>query len=145
MALIEWHDSFSIGIPPIDSHHRHLVELLNCSYDCVICGAPLESASAVLAKLVDYASYHFVTEEFWMSQNGYPQLAEHAAEHDLFTSRLREIREGFAAGKNSLTLDVLVFLRDWLADHILTSDADFGRYTADHPLADTVFDMEQHQ
>ena len=145
MALIEWHDSFSIGIANIDDHHRRLVELLNSSYDRVVCGAPPASISAVLTELVDYASYHFVTEEFWMSRNSYPQLAEHTAEHDRFTSRLQEIRADFTQGKHALSLDVLVFLRDWLADHILTSDADFGRYTADHPLDPAVFDMEPHQ
>lgn len=145
MALIEWQDSFNTGIPPIDGHHRHLVKLLNNSYDSVICGAPQESIRATLTELTDYALYHFVTEEFWMSQNSYPGLAAHILEHDLFTSRLREIGEDFAAGKNSLTLEVLLFLRDWLSDHILASDADFGRYSAEHPLAEAVFETEPHR
>lgn len=145
MALIEWHDSFNTGIAPVDAHHRHLVELLNCSYDKFVCGAPHDSASVILTELADYVGYHFVTEEFWMSRNGYPLLAAHILEHELFTRRLREMHADFVAGKYSLSLDLLVFLRDWLADHILTSDADYGRYTAEPPLDMAALETDQHQ
>ena len=134
MSLIEWDKKFELGIQQIDEHHKHLVSLLNKTYEFVTCDAGNHTLEAVLVELIDYASYHFAAEERWMKAHDYPKLPQHEAEHERFTKRVEQIQKDFFSGKTELTLDVLVFLKNWLSFHILSTDAEYGRFAAGHPL-----------
>jgi len=128
MPIVEWDARLEIGIEPFDEHHKHLVAMLNKAYDALVCEAPAENVGDILAELFDYASYHFVAEEFWMTEHRYPRLQEHVEEHTRFTQRLVELCQEYRQKETSLSLEVLTFLREWLTHHILGSDADYGRY-----------------
>jgi len=128
MPLIEWNDSFALGVQQFDEHHQHLIGLLNRTYDDFTACTPSDSLGDVLDELIEYAIYHFAAEEYWMNENSYPKLAEHRAEHDRFSSRVVEMQKDFHAGRTALTLEVLSFLKNWLTNHILQSDADYGRF-----------------
>lgn len=128
MPFVEWNDSFSLGVPQFDEHHQHLVGLINRLYDDFITGSPAESLGIILDELIDYATYHFAAEEYWMKENSYPKLAEHGAEHDRFSARVTEMQKDYHAGKVNLSIEVLTFLKNWLKKHILQSDADYGHF-----------------
>jgi hemerythrin len=128
MPLIDWDDKFLLGIPQLDEHHRQLVKLLNQAFDGFTAKAPAEEVSTLLEALADYATYHFAAEENWMKANGYPWLREHAAEHDKFSARVTEMLHDVSADKPALPLELLTFLKNWLVEHILTTDADYGRF-----------------
>jgi hemerythrin len=130
MPIIEWNDSLMLGIQPFDEHHQHLVGLINKVYDDFTTGAPAESIGIVLDELVDYAKYHFAAEECWMKVQLYPKLVEHCDEHDRFSSRVVEMLEDYHDGKLHLSIEVLTFLKNWLKNHILQTDAEYGRYIA---------------
>lgn len=135
MAYFEWDKAFELGVEQFDEHHRHLIALLNETYDNFTCGTDQASLGAVLDKLIDYATYHFAAEEEWMSAHGYNGLAHHHKEHHKFTRRVVEIQNDFHNGKAHLSLEVLVFLKNWLSDHILKTDADYGRFAAEQTHA----------
>lgn len=135
MSFLEWDKNFELGIEQFDGHHKHLVALLNETYDIFTCGGKREALGAVLDKLIDYATYHFAAEEQWMGLQGYDGLTHHREEHTRFSHRVVEIQCDFQKGKTHLSLEVLTFLKNWLSDHILKSDADFGRYAANMPHA----------
>ena len=88
MPLIEWDERFSVKHEMIDSHHQHLVDLLNRTYDDFTSGAPAESLGNVIHDLLNYATYHFITEERSMAENGFPDLAEHREEHSRFVLKI---------------------------------------------------------
>jgi hemerythrin len=128
MPVMLWESTFEFGIKEFDDHHKHLVNLLNMTYDCFTSGARHEEVEVVLDELSDYATYHFAAEEYWMEMNEYPSLPQHSKEHESFCNRLTEIQKGFHNAKNSLSIEVFTFLMQWLADHILVSDADYGDF-----------------
>jgi hemerythrin len=128
MPLLEWDKGFELGIEQFDEHHKHLVALLNKTYDDFTCGANHEALEEVLDELADYATYHFSAEETWMGVHEYPDLGRHREEHNRFSGRVAEIRKDFQNGRANLSLEVLTFLRNWLIDHILEKDADYGRF-----------------
>jgi len=128
MPLIDWDDRFLLGIPQLDEHHRQLVRLLNQAFDGFTAKAPAEEVSKLLEALADYATYHFAAEENWMKANGYPRLTEHAAEHDKFSARVTEMLRDVSAENPTLPLELLTFLKNWLVEHILSTDADYGRF-----------------
>lgn len=128
MPIVEWNDSFLVGVEPFDGHHKHLVDLLNRSYTGLVHAAPLENCGELLEELSDYVSYHFVAEELWMMENSYPRYEEHIAEHNNYIKQLQEFQQDYRQGRAETSLEVFTFLRRWLVEHILTSDADYGRF-----------------
>lgn len=128
MPIIEWKESYALGIQEFDEHHKHLVGLLNRTFEQCISGTSSKNLETVLDELIDYATYHFAAEEYWMREHKYPKLVEHRAEHSRFTARVVEIQKDYLSRKGHLSLEVLAFMKAWLTDHILKTDADYGRF-----------------
>jgi hemerythrin len=133
VSFIPWDSSFESGIHEFDEHHKHLVNLLNITYDGFTGEADHTDLAAVLDELVDYATYHFIAEEHWMEVHNYPRLPQHREEHFNFTCRILELQKEYHASMSNLSLDVLLFLQDWLITHILKSDADYGLFAKGLP------------
>lgn len=93
MALIQWNETFVLGIPELDHEQRglfDLIELLN--------GPPSQVASKaeicdLLADLHVAATMHFALEEKAMRSLGYDQIAVHKAEHERLLDRIRDVME----------------------------------------------------
>ena len=130
MTFLEWDPGFELGIHEFDEHHKHLVDLLNMTYDGFVGKAERDELGAVLDALIDYAAYHFAAEEHWMELQSYPGLLQHREEHARFCTRVVEIQKDFHQGKANLSLETLQFLNDWLFNHILKTDAEYGRFAA---------------
>ncbi len=128
MGSIEWNDRFVLGVREFDDHHKHLVNLFNNAYDFFAAGSSAMNVEMVLDELIDYATYHFAADEYWMMENGYPQLAAHKKDHATFSNRVVAMQKEFLGRKGGLSLEVLAFIREWLTDHILTTDAEYGRF-----------------
>ncbi len=128
MSIFVWSDSFLIGIQEVDEHHKHLVDLLNLSYDCFIQNNSDQKQELLVQDLVRYANYHFEAEELLMEEGNYPFLEEHRQEHGRFAGRAVELQSLLHDGCQALDLEIMQFLKDWLADHILNSDKKMGFY-----------------
>lgn len=128
MPIVEWSEILSLGMEPFDTHHKHLVGLLNRTYDDFTSGASKERISAVLDELIDYACYHFAAEELWMKENKYPRLKKHLEEHEVFSQKVVVLQKDFYADKAGVSLGVLNFLKEWLIEHIMASDADYSSF-----------------
>lgn len=128
MPFIQWENRLATGVELFDEHHRHLVGLLNKTYDDFIFGAPDEQIIQIIEELICYAGYHFAAEETWMREHRYPKLHEHSREHEMFTKKIHEFRSDLDNGNVEISLDVLTFLKRWLKHHILESDADYGHF-----------------
>lgn len=128
MPAMEWDASLESGIAEFDDHHKQLFNLINTLYDDFTGNAPDEHLGSILHELAEYASYHFSAEESWMRNQYYPNLNQHREEHDRFSRYVQEMLQSYRDGRLNLTTEVLAFLNTWLTDHILSSDADYGRY-----------------
>ncbi len=63
-----------------------------------------------------------------MRQAGYPRLAIHHAEHVEFVAKARDLYAQLLAGKFTVSMDLLRFLKTWLSEHILGSDQQYAPY-----------------
>ena len=127
MPVVEWNYTFLLGIKEIDQHHQRLVELLNKAYEEFKVGATVENMQSVIDQLVDYSAYHFDCEERWMADVSYHSLAKHKEEHAIFTSRILEFQNTLRQNGN-VSLELVSFLSNWVTHHILTTDAELGRF-----------------
>jgi hemerythrin len=121
-----WNDRISVGVEAVDRDHKKLVGIINQLYDAIVARRNKEILGGLLDELAVHTKYNFEREEQFFHATGYRDAAEHARQHSDFTRQVIEIRERYKGGSAGLTLEVMNFLKEWLSDHILGSDAKFG-------------------
>lgn len=123
--MTNWTPALSTGVPLIDEHHRMIFQWL----------AELERASAdqrtlfgvyAITRLKHYIRDHFAAEEALMESAAYPKLAEHMAAHAEFRNRLAELQ--IRSIQQDVSAETVQFLRDWLVQHIATTDMAYVPY-----------------
>jgi len=128
MALFEWKDSFSVGIDSIDEDHKGLINIINELFDAVSHGVAKERISSNLVKLLDYTKTHFRREEILFEKTNYPLLEEHKQQHDAFIIKINNLQKDFDKGNQTISVELLKFLTDWLVNHILSSDRKYKEH-----------------
>jgi len=120
--MFAWKDSYSIGVPQIDTQHRRLFSLADELHAAMNSGKGKDVLAQVLQNLINYTKTHFADEERLMQRCGYPDLPAHKAQHDEMTQKVLQIQQDFQAGKLMMTIAVMQFLSNWLRQHIGGSD-----------------------
>ena len=128
MPIIEWKEDYLVGVQQIDLHHQYLFAMLNKTYDSFVNKDAAERLNSLFDELIDYATYHFSTEEDLMRKIRYPDLEKHKKEHDVFAGKVVEIQKDYQAGRKGISLEILSFLQGWLSVHILQTDREIGRF-----------------
>ncbi|MGC9948474.1 MAG: bacteriohemerythrin [Bryobacteraceae bacterium] len=126
--MFEWKPEYSVKISEIDDQHRHLFALAEELHAAMANGRAKAVLEQLLAALVDYTKAHFTAEERLMSQYRYPHAAEHKAEHDKLTTQVLTLQRKFRAGESTLSISLMVFLKNWLEHHIAGSDQQYSAY-----------------
>ena len=123
MSLLEWRDSFSVGVPAVDHEHQELIESINRLNDIAVAGGEVERVVAVLGDIYAQISAHFALEERVMREAHYDGLAEHKAEHEALLDSLLDIMDSIQ-DENSYDEQVLGRELDaWFSVHFQTQDA----------------------
>jgi len=128
MSMIEWNTGLSVKVEQLDEQHRELVDIINELHNSMKAGTGRDLLRTTLDRLVSYTSNHFLAEEQLMAIHAYPDAAEHKYAHESLMSQVVELQHMFKSGKTILTLDILLFLRDWLTGHIQVVDKKFGAF-----------------
>jgi len=125
LEIFAWNESFSTGIPQIDEQHKQLVHLINVLASSIASKAGMPALDKIFNELAEYALYHFKTEEtIWHEYlDGDALEASHNLVHQSFISEVTRLKavEG-AKTQNEVVENILSFLTNWLAFHILDSD-----------------------
>jgi len=127
MAYIEWSSALSMGIKDIDAQHKHFIGIINKTKEAVDAGATREAQKKVLDDLIGYARYHFETEEKYFEKFKYPYAQEHINEHAKLLAQVIVFYDQFESGEN-VSLELLSFLKAWLADHLKKHDRKYSDY-----------------
>jgi hemerythrin len=128
MDLIKWKNEYAVDVAEIDEQHRHLIGLINRLGDAMSVNKGCEVVDAVLAELVSYTTYHFDAEERLFLQHGYDEREEHRKAHAELAAGVRELSDAARRDDRKRSIEVMLFLSDWLNRHILDEDRKFGEY-----------------
>ncbi|MBK8018317.1 MAG: hemerythrin family protein [Betaproteobacteria bacterium] len=118
-----WKPEFDLGIREIDDQHHHFVGLIN-KFIVELWGQDnIEYQRMLVAELIAYARFHFISEENLMFRIGYPELAGHKLHH-------RELLDQLNAKQARLMLDhteqrkkdVVSYLVEWFTHHTAKED-----------------------
>lgn len=125
-----WCSSFSIGDAFVDAQHKHLFAILFRLHRSMDDGDSHELVESTLNELIEYTQQHFRDEEALMEKLGYPGYAAHKALHDELITKVEDMMEEFLDGEPVLTIELLIFLKEWLTHHIMEEDARIGQFAA---------------
>ena len=126
MTLIKWDNTLSVNVKEIDTQHQRLIELINQLHSLMMSGQGKEAIGLVLEDLIDYTKTHFSYEEKLFEKFGYAHTKEHTLEHKKLAEKVISFQNDFKAGKTSVTIDVMNFLKDWLTNHIKGTDKKYS-------------------
>ena len=120
MAIFEWKSEYDTGISEIDIQHMVLFSIINDLHILVNKHFDRVRAVEILQQLKSYALHHFATEDGLMEQYHYEEINHdaHLVQHREFEGRFESLLVNF----DSITLDecndALLFLTNWLINHI---------------------------
>jgi hemerythrin-like metal-binding protein len=128
--VVQWQNSYSVGVRPIDEQHMELIRLTNKLFNSCMEGQEKGNSAflEVIHEAVEYIGYHFGTEEKIMERINYLDFARHKKEHTDFVREVYTKVEDFESGKILAPLMFVYFLRDWVLHHIAVSDKRLGDY-----------------
>lgn len=123
--IFPWNDNFETGISIIDEQHVELVRILNeLAVHVANHSSPIK-LEKVFNELTSYADYHFKSEEnIWDAHfKDDDWLIKHEHTHHAFIEKITLLKsEEKHKPLEILVQELLSFLTQWLAFHILDSD-----------------------
>lgn len=130
---ITWRSEFSTGVPIIDDQHKVLINMLNDASLKLTDRSPIEDFVRIVQGLLNYAGYHFQTEGKLMIDHGYGAACAadselHLSQHQAFAEKVAAVQAGLKARQRIAKADLINFLTEWLANHILNTDKKLGAY-----------------
>src|ERR1039458_10035476 len=126
VCMFEWNNRYSVEIGSIDAQHQTLFHLAEELHTAMSAGRGKTVLSPILDRLVQYTMVHFAHEERLMRLHDYPGLAAHQAQHEALTQQVQQFQAEFNAGKTTITVQLMIFLKDWLTGHIAASDQKYA-------------------
>ncbi len=124
--MLIWKEEYSIGMDLIDQQHQYLFEIGNNAYKLLKNEKgdnQFNNIALIIQDLRNYTKFHFQTEEEYMVKINYKEYAGQKKEHDEFIHKLDRIDlEQIKNDPQKFMEDILVFIFDWLLDHILKKD-----------------------
>lgn len=132
MQSFVWGENYLTGLADVDDQHHKLVDLLN-QFSAALTENELADSDirALLCELAEYANYHFQEEEKLMQAAGIDgrHLQFHQKDHANFMQQILAMKDDWSV-QPSTAKQILGFLINWLAYHILGVDQNMARQVA---------------
>ncbi|MDH3195497.1 MAG: bacteriohemerythrin [Hyphomicrobiales bacterium] len=140
MPLLDWKDSYSVGIEAVDHEHRELIDLINTLHEELTASggdSGRRDALAIFGDIYKGISSHFALEEKFMREHGYDQLTDHKSDHERLLDELRDIMDDYDDGRGDSrdkeSGRISERLGAWFARHFQTHDARLHSRLGTHP------------
>lgn len=131
-SAFAWTKAYSVNIAILDKQHQELFETINELDQAFRHGCGNDAIDPVLHQLVRYAMSHFLAEESLMQQHNFPGFLTHCGEHQMFRAKLAEFLADHRAGKAGVPASLLLFLREWMKEHVLDMDKQYSSFLNAH-------------
>jgi len=125
MALMEWKDSYRVGVPAVDHEHRELIAMINYLHQRLGENPRREDIVDSLGDIHAAISAHFALEEKIMRDAGYKGYEAHKADHEQLLDAILDIADDVAGGDAMTTLGKR--LSEWFGNHFRTMDAELHK------------------
>ena len=126
---IEWSESYSFGLPDIDSEHKSLfaaIERLRPA-NTEDLGGDIE-VNIAIDFLFNYIKEHFDAEEALFIQTDYPLVEKHKRAHEYYKKPVATLKEKVLINRKEAVDDFIPIAVKWLSHHILEEDRGYVSY-----------------
>lgn len=127
-GLISWNRAYSVSVRDVDHQHKTLIAQIRAFQDAMLEGRAQASLNEILSNLRAYTKAHFAFEQTLMEEHAYEDYEAHKAAHAKLTQQVADLQENLNSGEVVPGVQVMIFLRHWLTDHILAMDKKLGAY-----------------
>lgn len=131
----EWKDEYSVNIAAIDKQHRKMFGIGEKIYNLVLVKdrfGNYDKIVEILEELRLYTLYHFEFEEKLMEKYSFRDIESHRLEHVFMIKKLQRIeKKGVDSNQKEVTVDLITFVSDWIAEHILKTDMRYKSFLAE--------------
>jgi hemerythrin len=134
MALLVWEDKYSVGVAEIDAQHKKMFEMINNLFHALEKSKAQEQLQPIIKGFIDYAQYHFATEEKYFNEYNYPQKDEHTQAHNMYTKKINELLKQSIEDKTLTSVQLMDFVEDWWIQHVTGMDQQYAKFFNDHGL-----------
>lgn len=142
MPFYEWSDSISVGVRRLDSDHRTLVHLINRLHDSLGGQDVGTDPVDVFESLIAYLEIHLAREERVMEACKFPGLRGQRDDHADFIYHVYEALDRYEVEHDPAIFgEVLVFLKVWFRNHVLSKDVALRRFAEADPRANEVAEV----
>jgi hemerythrin-like metal-binding protein len=128
MALIDWKEEFSVGVPDVDHEHRQLIELINDLHAALSSGDSGTGVLDFLAEINAQITAHFALEEKIMRERQYDQYQDHKRDHERLLDEIRDIMDDYEENAFYSDAELSACLERWFSEHFRTRDARLHRH-----------------
>jgi hemerythrin-like metal-binding protein len=135
MTFLDWSADYSVGVAIFDDEHKKLIAIINSLHEALQTGVNNETLDQISGSMVEYTMMHFRHEEMYFDDWAYPEAASHIEAHSQLRRQVFEYRKQIGgADSRALAEAMLIFLRQWLIQHILVDDRAYGEFLFDKGL-----------
>lgn len=124
--MLQWQESYSIGIELIDVQHKHLFNLANSALDLMTNDTSFNKSEQIIQlinDLLQYTKFHFLSEESYMLKIDFPLYESHKKEHDAFIQKITNIDlTTISSDQYTHIHNLVTFLLNWIITHIFEKD-----------------------
>ena len=134
--FILWNEKWATGIKTIDDQHKHFVGIINRAYVLNEDGKEKNKLKPIINDLMEYARIHFSTEEGYFEDTDYPDTEEHKEKHQELLGKVINFSKRFEneGDVSKLVKELLIFLKDWLDDHLIKLDHKYVPWLIEHGI-----------
>ncbi|RQD70107.1 MAG: bacteriohemerythrin [Tindallia sp. MSAO_Bac2] len=130
--MFKWKEEFSSQIEKFDEQHKQLFNLGNDLVNAIQSNQHADHYDEIMASidaLKDYTEYHFNAEEALLEKHQYPKLMSHKMQHKKFLAKIESFYEkDIDENQVEITMEMVHFIADWIQNHILKVDAEYGDF-----------------
>lgn len=125
--FIKWNPLYDTKHKIIDEQHRELVNIINDLYMSTVDHSANKNEAFIKAarRCIEYADYHFKTEEKIMDIINYSDAENHKAMHKDFCNEIVNQIKNYQEGQPFVANRFIKYLKDWLLEHIAYRDKIF--------------------
>ena len=126
-VFIKWNPLYDTKHKIIDEQHKELVNIINDLYMSTIDHKANKNEAFINAakRCIEYADYHFKTEEKIMNIINYSDAENHKAMHREFYNEIINQVKNYQEGQPFIANKLVKYLKDWLLEHIAFRDKIF--------------------
>jgi hemerythrin len=127
-AKFPWKPEHALGLPDVDRQHQELSRIVNELHAASGKIKGEAAARRALEKLINYACYHFATEEGIFQEIGLPKakVREHIQHHEEFVRKVKGFRDALDHG-DPIGSGLAAFAAEWLVNHTSKLDLEYAR------------------